>query len=224
MSNIIDRLLRTNETLGPQFGTISKMDVASATITLIDAAVKTVQLISELRKHYQEVDGTPRAFQEVLNRLPLMEDTLMQFKDQVKWVQSEKAIADTQRLLRSYETKADELREIFETLAPRSGKSRIERYRLVISRMGKDKKVEVLAVLMMGDLDMLVKNYYMRTTTETRVAKAKEELSLVPESIKDEELEEPGTNVGGSVKISGSSTGYIMQGTRNVFYGNMGKH
>ncbi|SCO27233.1 uncharacterized protein FFMR_00112 [Fusarium fujikuroi] len=199
------------------------MDVASGTITLVDAAVKAVRFIIELHKHYQEVDGTPQAFKEVLNRLPIVEDTLMQFENQEKYVLSEKAIIATRNLLQSCQSKADQLREIFETLAPHRGKSRIKRYQLVILRMGKDKKVEVLARLMMEDLDALVKNYFMRTTTEERLATAIDELSRVPESIKDEELEEIGSNLGGIANNTGSGKIYSFQGTGNVFTTTIGK-
>ncbi|KAF5966103.1 SesA protein [Fusarium bulbicola] len=201
---------------------ISETDVASGTITLVDAAVKAVRLIIKLHKHYQEVDGTPQAFKEVLNRLPIVEDTLMQFESQGKYVLSEKAIIATRNLLQSCQSKADQLREIFETLAPHRGKSRIKRYQLVIMRMGKDKKVEVLARLMMEDLDVLVKNYFLRTTTEELLATAIDELSRVPESIRDDELEDPGSNLGGIAYQSGSGTQFNLQGMHHVFNGNIG--
>ncbi|KAF5530438.1 Pfs NACHT ankyrin domain-containing protein [Fusarium napiforme] len=199
------------------------MDVASGTITLIDAAAKAVRLIIEQHKHYQEVDGTPQAFQEVLNRLPIVDDTLMQFKNEAKYILSENAVATTRNLLQSCQSKADQLREIFETLAPHRGKSRLKRYRLVILRMGSDKKVEVLARLMMDDLDVLVKSYFLRTTTEERLATAIDELSRVPESIKDEDLKDTGSNSGGIANNTGSGRIYSFQGTGNVFTTTIGK-
>jgi hypothetical protein len=155
----------------------------SGTITLIDAAIRVVQKTTDFREGYQEADGSPKAFHEVLQRLPLVIDTLQQIKNdnRLQHNSAETNVA-IQRVVKGCEGKAEELHVIFKDLAFCPGASRVEKYRQMISTLGKSKKVELLAGSMMQDLDVLVKTWFVGITTRQAVEKAMDDLAKVPSS------------------------------------------
>jgi hypothetical protein len=192
------------------------LGVVSGSVTLIETVIKVIKATNDLRKNYEEVDGTPRAFQEVINRLPLMVDTLQQFKDQADLGLSDQADTAIKQTIRGCESKANQLHAIFKDLAPYAGQSRIEMYRLVVRRMGdvRDKKVESLAMSMMQDLELLARNWFI-VTTKQAMKKAMDDLSKVQPSLG----EDSGGDTGGRLYNYGTTKTVFMGSGNNYNYG-----
>lgn len=185
----------------------------------ISATVALIETVIKLRKAYDEANDVPEAITQVLNRLPLIKTTLEQAAREAAntSISNPEVSSAVGNVVEACKQKAEQLEEIFTYIAPTPEASIMRKYRLIMRRVGKGKKVETLARSMMEDLTVLAQYWDIGESAEKEVDDAIEALSNVPASIDDAELME--SNAPRSVfNNTGGGTFNLNQGDNGRIY------
>jgi alkaline phosphatase len=182
----------------------------SGIISIVDATKKVYDAV-------KDKDRLPVAFREVAIRLPIVYDTL---EATGKYI--EKHPADgclIENLIKSCDTRAKLLRDIFEKVAaPEKGKdSRADRYLKAVRVMGKGARVESLVKGILEDLQLLVGNHLVHVTSDEQnqaLAASIKDVSDIEPSIPDEALSETSN----SFYQSGGGNMFNTFGGKNQYY------
>ncbi|KAF4634407.1 hypothetical protein G7Y89_g3703 [Cudoniella acicularis] len=159
---------------------IEVIGLISAIIGIIDGASKLYDAIENSSK-------LPQAFREVVQRLPLVRDTLesLQKCEGDGDRDTYEAIKPT---VESCRDRAERLRNILQDVVAQPDASRVERYRLAVRRLGKESKVEELMKGMLEDVQLLAANQAVKAAGGGKVdelVKAVRSLEKVPPSVPD---------------------------------------
>ncbi|KAL9945264.1 hypothetical protein ACHAP0_008119 [Verticillium nonalfalfae] len=192
-------------------------------VGLISAVIAIVGTIENIYNGLRDAKNLPRAFREVAEKLPLVRNTLQIAERHISANTDEEACQAIKNVLEKCKVKAEHLEEIFNAVAPEHP-SRLERYRVVVRRLGKGNLVEVLTKEMMEDVRLLAVNRAIQAATESQIAellKAIEELSSLEPSLLDEDSISQhhygsGDNVWGD-KIGGNQN--IANGSGPAYFG-----
>ncbi|KAH7175989.1 hypothetical protein EDB81DRAFT_771653 [Dactylonectria macrodidyma] len=158
-------------------------------IGLISGITAIIETITKVYSSLKDANNLP-AFREVLERLPLVRDTLRTAGEHVGGNADEHSCQSIKKILEKCRDKAERLETILKEVAPSEDTPRFERYRMAVRRLGKGNQVEVLTKEMMEAVRLLVENHVVKAATEAQVAqllKAIEDLSAMEPSVPDED-------------------------------------
>ncbi|KAM0491832.1 hypothetical protein ACHAP8_010336 [Fusarium lateritium] len=180
-------------------------------IGLIGSIVGIVQFIAEVSNALKNAKDLPEAFQEVGDRIALVQDILQKVENNIDRTADDGTYQAVRTILEDCKDKAKQLEAIFQAVASTDKTPRIKRYALVVKRLGKGKRVEVLAKGMIEDTQLLVMEHTAQAATEdqlTKLADAIEVLSEIEPSLPEE----------GSITQNHSGSGDNVAG--NKYQGN----
>lgn len=163
------------------------MDIASSAITFVTTA-------NTLYNTIKSFQGLPKEFDETERRLPLALATLEEFRKHISdGIEPDKRIA-LEEALKPCIQSAQKLEAIFEGIKKHEGRDGLSRYRIVVIKMGKASRVEVLLQEIMKCLQALAINYVSRMANSIpQLTDAIEVLSKVESSIPDKDFNEDHT-------------------------------
>lgn len=180
-------------------------------VGLIGATIGIIQAIGKIYQAIKDRKGLPGAFEEISNKLPLLENTLELTKSYAEEanVDLDESIQST---VKGCQDRATKLKKIFEEIRDaKISKSKpiMKWYRLIVIPQGKNYRVEDLMKNMMIDVQSLSNNQVFKAATRTQIEelqKAIEELAQVEPSIPDDLFKSPassGINVYGDGPVHG---------------------
>ena len=186
----------------------------SAVIAMIDGSV---QIWKSARKDLQ----LSETFETVVNRLPILRDTLQTCHEHFEPIQTTlpaDAAGNLLKTIDSCETKAAKLRTIFEETIAGENDQWYERYRKVARRLGKGSKVEELMKSVSEDAQNLV-NYHAVKSANPELCMKLEEIVTAMQSVEpslpnDDIASQTFNAYGGPQNVStGQSTQYNSSNT-----------
>jgi hypothetical protein len=188
----------------------------------ITAAITLVDTTLELRRRYIAASEVPQAFEEVMNRLPLVKQTLLQAKENAGNgnITPEDAQA-AMKAVTSCREKTMKLEQIFIEVAPvEEGASVRARWNQVRKTMKHSDKVEYLAKGIFQDLQTLAQRWSMDAVTRQDLKDAMNRLESIEPSMEDTSNSVYGS--GGIFHNHGSGKMYPIAGSNHTI--TFGKH
>lgn len=189
-------------------------------VGLIAATLEIIETVKNVYNGLRDAEHLPQAFREVVERLPLVQKTLEVVERHMESIDSdaEKMACQAMKVVvDNCKAKAKRLEEIFSFIVPSDDTPRFERYRMVVRRLGKENKVEVLAKEMMNDARLLAENRAVQAATQAQIAQlyqAIEDLSQLEPSLPDED------SINQSHSGSGDNVaGNKYEGNHNEYHG-----
>jgi len=198
--------------------------IISGIITVLDATTKVYSAATD-------VSGLPPAFRDVSKRIPLIQDTLRAAETRLnKCDQAEDFYKAMKFTLECCKDKAERLQKIFQTVTPRDGTPRFERYVQATRTLGKGNRVETLMKGILEDVQLLTGNHAVKAATEAQVKElqnALQEISAIPLSLPEDEPSSYtfynsgegriNVNTGGAPQNNNNSSGYQFNGPIHGF-------
>ena len=141
---------------------IAVLEVISSIIAIVDGA----KIVYDAATNPQ---GLPEAFREVAGRLPIVENTLDSTKQNIEERKvNNDSCKGVKSIVEACEEKARKLEELFHMAIPPDGASDLKRYYKAVKARGKGSKVENLMKGILEDLQLLVCEHGMKTTTKAQ--------------------------------------------------------
>lgn len=188
----------------------------SSVITLIDTSIK-------IYDSAQKDIRLSETFEVVRRRLPVILHTLATCKDNLeprKDLIPENVCEALEKTLEDCDTKAANLRAIFEKIIPGQSDKWKERYLKVLLRLGKGNKVEELMLGLTEDVQLIVNHDAVRSANQPQTHELEiiiEEMKAVTPSVPDEDIFTKMFNSGGGTQTnnvnSGSGKQYVSNGS-----------
>lgn len=194
------------------------MSGVAEVVGLISGTAAIIETITKVYDCLRDAENLPRAFREVLERLPLVRDTLRIAEKYVGDNTDKEACRAMKIIVEKCKARAENLEKIFEEVAPSEGKPRLERYRMAARRLGKGSQVEVLTKEMMEGVRILAENRAVQAATGaqvTQLAKAIEDLSTTESSLPDEDSSVSQSHFGSGDNVAGNK----YSGNHNEYHG-----
>lgn len=161
---------------------IEVLGLISSIITVIDTVVQLYNAI-------KDTPHLPRAFREVVERLPLVRNTLRAAEERIRNYNTDRETCEAIKpTVEKCKEKVEHLESILQQMAPQRGASSLHRYRLAVRRLGKESQVEELMKGILEDVQLVAGNRAIQAASEAQVAEllqAINELSEVPSSISE---------------------------------------
>jgi hypothetical protein len=184
-------------------------------VTILGVISSVISIVDGTKQVYDaatSAEGLPAAFREVATRLPIISNILGKT---VRYIKEDRVSADAyegvKQVIQACQDKATKLDVLFRKVIPGENASRRERYIAAVKTLGKGNIVEKLMKGMLEDLQLLVGEHNIRIATKDdveQIAKAIKEVSAIPLSIPENELQEHNF----TANYSGSGTQYNAQG------------
>lgn len=184
---------------------IAVLGVISSIISIVDGTKKVYDAATNAQ-------GLPEAFREVAGRLPIVGNTLDSAKQNIEERKvNNDSCKGVKHIVEACEEKAKKLEELFHKAIPADGASDLKRYFKAVKAWGKGSEVESLMKGMLEDVQFLACEHGIKTATKAQqeqITKAIAEVSAVPPSVPEHELQETGF-----ININyGSGTQYNARG------------
>jgi hypothetical protein len=188
----------------------------SAVITLIDTSIKIYDSAQKDVKLSETFEVIRRRLPVILHTLKICESHMKAKKDSIPWNVCEAL----EKTLEDCETKAINLRAIFEKIIPGQSDKWKERYLKVLSRLGKGNKVEELMLGLTEDVQLIVNHEAVRSASQPQTDELEniiEEIKSVTQSVPGEEISTKTFNSGGGTQTNnmncGSGKQYVSNGS-----------
>lgn len=150
-------------------------------ISLISAIITVIDFAKKAADQLKDANNLPEAFRQVNDRLPILVNTLKTIEDNLS---NDDVYQDQYRemmeIIAKSQDKADDLREILESVAAADDDSKLQRYRKVIRRLGKESRVEELTKEIGEDIRVLA-----QFKAVSMGASAQEQLDSLLEALKE---------------------------------------
>ena len=157
---------------------------------LISSVITVLDTITKIYRYVKDVEAVPKEFREITQRLPIIQATLRIVKAHISTRSlDEESCRAIKGPIQGCKDKALRLEIIFRKVVPQASPERLECYRVAIDVLGEGYQVEALIEGILRDIKWLAENPAVNAATEPEVqklAKAIEELSVVPASQSDE--------------------------------------
>jgi N-terminal domain on NACHT_NTPase and P-loop NTPases len=157
---------------------------------LISSVITVLDTITKVYGDVKDAEAVPKEFREITQRLPIIQATLQIFKAHISTRSlGEESCGALKGLIQGCKDKALRLEIIFRKVVPQASPERLECYRVAIDTLGEGYQVEALIDGILRDIKWLAENPAVNAVTEAEVqklAKAIEELSVMPASQSDE--------------------------------------
>lgn len=195
----------------------------SAIITLLDASIKFYDSTRNNMKLPETFESVRRQLPVILHVLQTCANDLGPSKDSIP-----SDVCDAlENILDSCCEKARKLREIFEMVIPGEKDTREKRYTKVIRRLGKNNKVEEIMAALTQDVQLLVNNHAVNSSTLEQNGKLEDILKEM-KSIKSSALEEDcmalAFHSGGGAQTNNVQSGSGQQINNNANVGTQNFH
>jgi hypothetical protein len=138
-------------------------------VGLISGIVSIVDAIVKIHGATKDASGLPSTFRDVIQKLPLLKDTLLAAQQGMDDGASDDSYAELKRVLGSCKEKADLLEKTFRTVKIDRDSSRAERYISAFRTLGKGRHVEELMDRILADMQLLTANYAIKGATKAQV-------------------------------------------------------
>ncbi|KAF0315645.1 ankyrin repeat protein [Colletotrichum asianum] len=169
-------------------------------VAIIDTTIAAYDAIRDL-------DGLPEAFEEVNNRLPLVQEIFKEAREKTKNATSSSETAAMKKVLKSSEGKLQKLQKIFLKIAgtQESGADNfvVSVYQTLVNKFGKKSRVESLMQDILKDLATLTAYAVFEDATKKRaeeLGNAAQMLESVPPSLEESDLDD---NTGVRSQVAG---------------------
>ncbi|KAM0553252.1 hypothetical protein ACHAPJ_007541 [Fusarium lateritium] len=163
---------------------------ALAVLSAIATVISIVDGIKKLYDAASDAKGLPSAFRDVVNRLPLVHETLQTANKEVDAGGLNEATCKAmKKVVEACGTKAENLEIIFKKVLPEADSSRMDRYLVALKSLPKGSRVELLMKGILEDVQILTSNHGMKTVTKDELEKlteAIEEMEKLPPSADDD--------------------------------------
>lgn len=190
----------------------------SAVISLLDASIK----IYDSACHDIKL---PATFEVIRRRLPVLLHTLETCKRHLQLRKDaipEVACEAIETTLDACDTKASNLRGIFEKILPGDSDTWEKRYLKVLRRLGKGNKVEELMGSMTEDVQLIVNHNAVQSADRQQIVELEnilKEMKSVDSSVPDEESSTMAFSSGGGAQTNNVNTGNGQQINNNAHVG-----
>lgn len=195
----------------------------SAVITLLDA---TIKVYDSARKDMK----LSETFEVVRRRLPVILHILQTCKSDLE-PRKESMPSDVceslEKILDACDAKTRKLREIFERVIPGEKDTWDKRYAKVIRGFGKGGKVEELMTALTEDVQLIVNNHAVKSTTPEQNAELEDilkEIKSVKPSIAEEDHRALMFHCGGGTQTNNVNSGSGQQVNNNAPVGTQNFH
>ena len=189
---------------------------AGTVIGLISGVISIIEATNTVYDAAKDAKGQPEAFRQVAARLPLVNEILHRAKESTQSV-DESAREALKPILESCKAKAGNLEKVFQEVLRKDDDKWYDRYKKAIRTLGKGDRVECLMEGILKDIQVLVCEKLMGTTTDTQLKELEDainEMNEMPPSLPDEARSVIQTHSG-----SGDNIGHIGPGTMNIHKG-----
>lgn len=196
---------------------------AVAILGVISAIISIIDGMKQVYDATASAKGLPEAFTEVASRLPIITNILGAVEQYIKDGDiTEDLYKGVKQVIQACRDKAKQLEDIFRKVIPGENALRRERYFLAVKTLGKGNEVEKLMKGILEDVQLLVGEHNMKIATKDQVeqiAKAVKEVSAIPPSIPENELQEHSfiANYCGSGTQYNAQGEYIAQGNARQY-------
>jgi hypothetical protein len=159
---------------------------------LISSVITVLDTITKIYRYVKDVEAVPKEFREITQRLPIIQAILQIVKAHISTRSlGEESCRAIKGPIQGCKDKALRLEIIFRKVVPQASPERLECYRVAIGALGEGYQVEALIDGILRDIKWLAENPAVNAVTEAeaevqKLAKAIEELSVVPASQSDE--------------------------------------
>ncbi|OQD96542.1 hypothetical protein PENSOL_c015G00659 [Penicillium solitum] len=178
----------------------------SAVITIIETSIKTYDSTQKDIK-------LSETFEVVRRRLPIIRDTLETCKSHIEAKADsvpENVCDALEKTLEDCDTKATNIRAIFEKIIPGQSDKWMERYLKILRRLGKGNKVEELMIGLTEDVQLIVNHDAVRSSNQPQHDELEaiiEEIKSVTSSVPDEESSTMNFSSGGGAQTNNVNKG-----------------
>jgi hypothetical protein len=139
---------------------------------LISSIITVLNTITKVYSDVKDTEGIPTEFQEITQRLPIIQATLRIAKAHISTRGlDEESCRAIKAPIKGCKDKALRLEIIFRKVVPQASAERYERYRLAVHALGEGYRVETLMKGMLEDIKLLARNQAVEAATETEVGK-----------------------------------------------------
>ena len=156
-------------------------------VGLVAAVIGILDVTAKAYTNIQNIAGLPKAFQAVVQKLPLVIQTLQTVETHYANA-PESSIKAARPVVETCKENAEKLKAILEALDPKDTTWKPERYVIIIKCWGKKGRVEELKKEILEDVQCLAADQTMKTATADQlkgIAAAIEELALIEPSAPD---------------------------------------
>lgn len=179
-------------------------------ISLVASIIDIIEFCRSASSAIKDGKRLPKAFRHIDSRLPLIESVLKKAKQHVETTATDtESTAAAKDVLEACKEKAEELKDILQSVESSSEKSRLRRYVDIVKSLGNGKTIESLMSGILEDLQLLHENQTMGPAIEScreDIAQALKEMSEIEPSYVEESTSRY-QNV-----ISGMATQNVHQG------------
>ncbi|OAQ60149.1 hypothetical protein VFPPC_10585 [Pochonia chlamydosporia 170] len=164
---------------------------------LITGIIGLIETLGTVYKSVKDLNGLPETFQEVVHRIPLLEQTLQAARAHTNDVESDKEAEALCTVLKNCEKKTKQLLEILEEINKNKDKSARAIYQRLVLQLGKASRVETLLDNILKDLQVLAAHRAFKAALETQAEaldegrKKLEQVAREKPSVPDSMFEEP---------------------------------
>ncbi|KAG6356989.1 hypothetical protein INS49_014865 [Diaporthe citri] len=188
----------------------------------IASVIATIEAIKTTYKAIQKLKGLPSAFEEVVARLPKVEDALEKVRRHAESHQGESATNSVQLAVQSCKPKVEKLNEIFYEIQQADEKTLGFGFRSFLVRFGKGNRVEDLMKEILRDTEAMACDRIFETATTQDIEELRRAIDVdaIRKAIDDLSAVEPSV----PDAAFASETGYHQVGNQNTMknYANHG--
>jgi len=189
---------------------------AGFVVGLISSVISIIEATKTVYDAAKDAKGQSEAFRQVAARLPLVIEILRSAEERASAL-DETVLEALEHTLESCKAKAESLKKIFQKVIRKDDDKWYDRYKKAVGTLGKGDRVECLMEGILKDIQVLVCEKLMGTTTDTQIKELEDainEMNEMPPSLPDEARSVIQTHSG-----SGDNIGHIGPGTMNIHKG-----
>ncbi|VUC34383.1 unnamed protein product [Clonostachys rosea] len=144
---------------------MSGMDIIGIATTIVTVLSGCVEVIEAA----DDASGLPPAFRDASARLPLIQESFSLAGQGLDVNNTAESLIPLKRVLDAAEMKALTLHNLFKTIAPQVGASRVRRYLQAPKVISKADQVEKLVEGILRDLQVLTANYVIKGAVSVKI-------------------------------------------------------
>lgn len=132
------------------------LGIVSGAITLIEASIK-------LYKTAKDSSGLPPHLRDAATRLPLIQSSLQTAAERIQQDRQPESYAALEAVLQACSDRAAQLYQIFETMVPRTGATRTQRYVKAVRSFPQVDRANALIEEILADLQVLTLDHVVKS-------------------------------------------------------------
>jgi hypothetical protein len=141
---------------------IELIGIATTIVTFLSGCVEVIEAA-------EDASGLPPAFRDASARLPLIQESFSLARQGLDVNNTTESFIPLKRMLEAAEMKALTLHNLFKSIAPEVGSSRIRRYLQASKAIPKADEVEKLVEGIVRDLQVVTANYVIKGAVSAKI-------------------------------------------------------